>query len=338
MLSAAIVLSALSCEDESTEATSSAIGGAPPDGGTTSTAPSGGAGGALIIEADCQEGWCRIPAGTFVIGSPVDECGHPPFSETQASVTLTRSFLIGQHEVTQAEWEAHGLVNPSYEITNNPDDKGNCMAPDCPVGNVNWFEAVAFSNLLSAAEGLPACYELSGCGGNVGEGMECTDLALTAPTVYDCAGYRLPTEAEWEYAARAGSSTPIYSGALQQPCELSLCYPDANLDAIAWFCGNSGAQSQPVGQREPNGWGLYDVHGNILEWTHSVFTSAGYGDGPLVDFGGDPGPVTPTTARSMRGCPYIGWNSLCRAAKRFSTPIGGNGASRGFRLARTAGD
>jgi formylglycine-generating enzyme required for sulfatase activity len=289
-----------------------------------------------VIEAECEAGWCRIPAGSFVIGSPENECGHPPSEETQVPVTLTRSFLIGQHEVTQAEWTSHGLTNPSKEITGNPNDLGNCLEPDCPVGSVNWFEAAAFSNVLSTAEGFPACYVLEGCTGELGEDMSCTGMTLSAPTVYDCSGYRLPTEAEWEYAARAGTTTPFYSGPMKPCPDLSSCYADPNLEAIAWYCLNADKQSHPVGQLMPNGWGLYDIIGNHYEWAHNVFTPSGYGDSPLIDPLGEAGSVEPTTARTLRGGAYVMWNSICRVSERLSASMGG-GAFAGFgvRIVRT---
>ncbi len=129
----------------------------------------------------------------------------------------------------------------------------------------------------------------------------------------------------------------IYSGEVA-PCELSVCYPDDKLDLIAWFCGNAGAQSHAVGQREPNGWGLYDMIGNVFEWAHSEFTPSGYGDAPLVDPGGEVGEVSMTAARTRRGCGYYGWNSLCRAAERSSATMTGAAPAWGFRLVRTLAD
>jgi len=342
MLTAAVALLVASCEEETESATSStrqvstSTTGAGANGPSNSSSSTGGAGGPIIV-ADCQDGWCRIPAGEFVMGSPEDECGHPPSEETQVEVTLTHAFLIGQYEVTQAQWESYGLVNPSVEFPSDPDDKGNCIAPDCPVANINWFEAAAFSNTVSTAEGLPECYVLEGCTGNLGEGMVCTGMTLRAATVYDCEGYRLPTEAEWEYAARAGTTTAVYSGPISG-CELSQCYPDPNVESIAWYCITSAKTSHPVGQLIANRWGLYDVIGNINEWTHSIFTPSGYGGGPLTDPGGESGPVTPTTARTVRGCAYLGWNHICRAAERNGFSMTPGTYHWGMRLARTLPD
>ncbi|MBI4705437.1 MAG: formylglycine-generating enzyme family protein [Deltaproteobacteria bacterium] len=238
----------------------------------------------VAVAPDCAEGWCRVPAGTFTMGSPEEEWGHPARSEDQVQVTLTRPFLIQQHELSQQEWVAHGAPNPSKV---KQDGTGNCLEPDCPVGNVTWFEAVAFANVLSQAKGLAVCYELGGCTGELGQGMGCNAVKLTVATLYDCRGFRLPTEAEWEYAVRAGTTTAFYSGDIKVYPTDTECNPDANLERIAWYCYNAGPRTHPVGQKEPNGWGLYDMSGNAFEWVHDHFTPGGYGDGPLTDPDGD---------------------------------------------------
>ncbi len=225
--------------------------------------------GGLRIVADCEDGWCRIPPGTFVMGSPEDEWGHPARSENQVQVTFTRGFLIQQHELTQREWTALGLPNPSGR---NPDGTGACSEPECPVGNVTWFEAVAFANLLSDAEGLPRCYELEDCTPGMGEGMACGHIALTTETLYDCVGYRLPTEAEWELAARGGLDGAVYCwGDELMPQGRHLAntwqgeFPWQNLRQDG-FEGTAPVRSFP-----PNGYGLYEMTGNVWEWTRNWY-------------------------------------------------------------------
>ncbi|HEY8427670.1 MAG TPA: formylglycine-generating enzyme family protein [Sandaracinaceae bacterium] len=288
--------------------------------------------GGLRIVADCEDGWCRIPPGTFVMGSPEDEWGHPARSENQVQVTFTRGFLIQQHELTQREWTALGLPNPSGR---NPDGTGACSEPECPVGNVTWFEAVAFANLLSDAEGLPRCYELEDCTPGMGEGMACGHIALTTETLYDCVGYRLPTEAEWEYAVRAGTTTAFYSGDITRYDAETDCNPDPNLQRIAWYCYNSGGTTHPWGQKEPNGWGLYDMSGNAFEWVHDHYTPSGYGEGPLVDPDGD---LVLNHDRVFRGGGYNVWASACRSADHLSGSWNNRGHGIGFRLVRTLPD
>jgi len=281
------------------------------------------------IVADCEGGWCRIPPGTFIMGSPEDEWGHPARSENQVQVTLTRGFLIQQEEMTQREWTALGLPNPSGR---NADGTGDCLEPECPVGNVTWFEAVAFANRPSGAESLPQCYELDGCTPGLGEGMACAYIALTTETLYDCEGYRLPTEAEWEYGVRAGTSTAFYSGEITEYDVQSDCNPDPNLQRIAWYCYNAGGTTHPGGQKEPNGWGLHDMSGNAFEWVHDHYTPRGYGEGPLVDPDGD---LVDEPFRVHRGGGFNVWATTCRSADHLHGSWDGRGPGGGFRLVRT---
>ena len=118
-----------------------------------------------VVE-DCQAGWCRIPASCFVRGSPPCTWARGAQAEEQARVTLTRPFLMSQHETTVAEWLAAGFDNP---FTGSA---ATCLGPDCPIGNVTWYEAVAYANRMSENHepSLPACYALSGCAGSPGHG------------------------------------------------------------------------------------------------------------------------------------------------------------------------
>jgi formylglycine-generating enzyme len=263
------------------------------------------------------------------MGSPESEWGHPAVAENRVNVTLTHAWVIGQHEVTQSDWVQHGLPNPSTMLK---DGTGDCISPQCPVGNVTWFEAAAYTNLLSKEGNFPECYKLEGCAGAVGAGMTCASATLLAPTVYDCAGFRLPTQAEWEYAARAGTHTAFYSGDIRSYPTLSDCGPDPNLEKIAWYCHNSQGSTHPVMSKQPNGFGLFDTSGNAFEWAHDQVKPNGYGDGPLVDPFGD---LVAVETRALRGGMYSLWSSLCRSAA-FSTGFWNKrGPGIGFRVART---
>ena len=185
-----------------------------------------------------------VSAGEFVMGSPGDEAGHDA-DETQHKVRITRPFLLGVYQVTQSQYFAVMGTNPSYF---RDDDLPPQSRGDLPVESVSWDEAVAFCKKLSEKESKT---------------------------------YRLPTEAEWEFACRAGSSGP-YAG-------------DGKLDDIGWYLGNSGRMTHPVGMLQPNDWGFYDMQGNVWEWCSDWYGA--YPTGEAVD---PTGPATGTW-RVLRG-------------------------------------
>ena len=287
--------------------------------------------------ASCAAGWCTIPSGCYIMGSPWCEWGRAKSSTDPVQVTLARSFQIAQFELTQREWVELGLPNPSRVM---PDGTGDCSEGSCPVGNVTWFEALEFANRYSIARGKSACFLLSQCSGEMGRGMNCDGVRSVGPSLYDCDGYRLPTGAEWEYAARAGTKTSVYTGDIQRRSLDFECYEEPVLNDIAWYCANAGPLTHPVGQKKPNGWGLFDMIGNAGEWMASLGpTATGYGDGPFTDYGstleveGFLGPSTPHLVQYRSG----GWNlwpSFHRAghASKIDPRIPGPGL--GLRLVR----
>lgn len=208
-----------------------------------------------------------IEPGEFVMGSPEDEVGRFLDKESpQTHVTLTRGYWIGRYEVTQGEYEELIGSNPSLF-------KGN---PQRPVEDVTWFNAMDYCTRLTERERTA---------GNLPAGF----------------AYRLPTEAEWEYAARAGTTTRFSYGD----------DPDYKLlGAYAWYGGNSGLITHPVGQKHPNPWGLYDLHGNVFEWGLDWF-----GQLPGGSVTDPQGPDTGTD-RIIRGGYWDSSPAFCRSAMR----------------------
>ncbi len=260
-----------------------------------------------------------VQAGSFLMGSPESEVGRNA-SEIQHQVTLTHDFYIGPFEVTQAQFVRYMDYDPSFFA--------GC--PDCAVDYSSWNESVSLANAVSAAAGLEPCYECSGSGPY----LSCSPSASFA-TPYDCPGYRLPTEAEWEYAARAGSTSAYPNGGSLLPGDAAQCGGDllldngTRLDDISWYCGNDSLSSEEVGQLEPNAWGLFDVSGNLREWCHDQF---GNYHGDETDPFGEP----EGTMLVVRGGSWNDMPTGVRLAVRESFVAAAAYYNLGFRLARTA--
>jgi len=227
----------------------------------------------------------RIPAGTFMMGSPVTDAWSYEGERPYHQVTLSQDFYIMTTEVTQGQWQAVMGSNPSYF---------NSCGENCPVENVSWNDVQVFIDELNALERKH---------------------------------YRLPTEAEWEYAARAGTTTAFYNGDMTE----EFCYLDPNLDAIGWYCGNSGNINypHPVAQKQSNSWGLYDMSGNIYEWVeddwHPNYDGAPTDGSAWVESPRD-------SAKIVRGGGFSYEVEYCRSAYRFFTPQSDRVRYYGFRL------
>jgi formylglycine-generating enzyme required for sulfatase activity len=165
----------------------------------------------------------------------------------------------------------------------------------------------------------------------LGEPDFACDSADAIGNLYDCEGYRLPNEAEWEYAARAGTRSPFYLGTFAHPVP-GVPGPEPALAPAAWYNFNSGTSTHPRGQKVSNAWGLFDILGNAAEWVNEPPTSSGYGVGPLTD----PGPfLVSSTKRKRRGGDFVTANTACTVTSQFEAESAWNGPGTGFRLART---
>ncbi|MDX1997873.1 MAG: formylglycine-generating enzyme family protein, partial [Thermoanaerobaculia bacterium] len=250
-----------------------------------------------------------VPSGIYWIGSPAEEVGRND-DEIRYEVEITRGFWLAETVMTQGQWKALVPSNPSHFKT---------CGDDCPVERVSWWEAVAFANLLSERHGLEPCYELAGCNGTLGtDDYECRSAAFRG---FQCTGYRLPSEAEWEVAARAvpaGSqvSTAIYPGV-----------GSADLGSIAWYWDNSRRTIHPVGNKLRNAWGFADMLGTVFEWTGDWSTRY------LMSRVRDPLAVEGPD-RVIRGSSWLSQARDVRAAFRCRLPPSYRVMFVGFRLAR----
>ncbi len=200
--------------------------------------------------------------GSFTMGSPEDEVGRG-VEEPQHEVTLTRGFYLSVTEITQQE---HVRLTGYYD--GHHEDCGELL---CAARQIYVSEAFYFANMVSEAAGLEPCYACTG-----EEFAHYCRLDQRWASPYDCPGYRVPTEAEWEYAARAGTTSAFSNGGNLLPggeldCEGALELDNGTLlDDIAVYCAENpdrGIFDLEVATREPNPWGLYDMHGNMAEWT-----------------------------------------------------------------------
>jgi formylglycine-generating enzyme required for sulfatase activity len=229
------------------------------------------------------EGLVWVPAGEFLMGSPYNEIGRDPDEGPQVKVRITPGFWMGKCEVSQAEYEQVMGTNPSPSIEDT----------NRPVVKVNWFEAMDY------------CAKLT----------QMSESAGSLPSGY---AFRLPTEAEWEYACRAGTTTRFSCGDDRADSVLGDC---------AWFTRNSEFMAHPVGLKKPNPWGLHDMHGNVMEWCLDRYERAPSG-GSLTNSS-----VSATgNLRVARGGSWLYEAKACRSANRDDYGPSNRCSDIGFRV------
>jgi len=267
-------------------------------------------GSTQVQETDIEDGFIRITGGSFLMGSPEDEAWRSD-DETQHSVTVS-DFYMSPYEVTQKEYEDAMGNNPS-----------SFSGDDLPVESVSWLDAVSYCNVRSQQEGLTSVYVIDGQNVSWDRSAD---------------GYRLPTEAEWEYACRAGTTTPFYMENSPSAEEANYYghYPYGIEDN---YFSQSNLEVKPGEYRETtvavesfsaNPYGLYNMHGNVAEWTWDIYGA--YPDGEQIDpIGADSG-----TRRVYRGG---GWNDFAknmRSAYRAMMDQDKGSFNIGIRLVRNA--
>jgi serine/threonine-protein kinase len=230
-----------------------------------------------------------IAAGEFWMGSRDDDKAAAANEKPRRKIKITVPFLLAKTKITQAQYQEVMGKNPSaFRAGGRFKLKvGDKDTSQHPVESLSWLDAVTFCNRLSARHGLKPYYKIDG----------------KTVTVFGGTGYRLPTEAEWEYACRGGTDTPWFFG--ETPAEI---------DQYAWYAGNSGDITHPVGKKKANPFGLFDMHGNVPEWCWDRYAADYYQRGPVSD---PPGPGVGRT-RVYRGGAWNDDAAQTRTAARNS--------------------
>jgi len=255
-----------------------------------------------------------VSGGTFTMGRTT---GSGYSDELPTHTVTLNSFYIGNYEVTQAEYSQY--MQPGYSWTS-----AEGLGDNYPAYNVSWYAILKYCNLRSMAEGLIPCYTINGSTNPANWGAVPTDYndAWDAAICdWNANGYRLPTEAEWEYAARGATNNPdyLYSGS-------------DDINAVAWYESNSGQTSHPVGTKAPNGIGTYDMSGNVYEWCWDWYGYGYYSSSPQNN------PTGPASGsyRMVRCGGWIDSAGGCQVARRSNHVPSCGSYVVGFRLCRSA--
>jgi eukaryotic-like serine/threonine-protein kinase len=244
----------------------------------------------------------------LVMGSPLTEADRRD-DEQQHKKRIGRTFALAAAPVTKEQFLRFQPGFSHREFRRYP-------APSCPIGGVTWFKAAAYCNWLSEQEGLDEaqwCYESKN--GQVSK-LKANYLSLT--------GYRLPTEAEMEYATRAGAVTGRYYGETEEL-----------LPYYAWFAKNSQVKTWPVGSLKPNDWGLFDVQGNVWTWCQERYDSYAQSKARILEDKEGINSINLNEGRTLRGGSFVDPASLVRSSCRVNYGPANFGYIFGFRPART---
>lgn len=260
----------------------------------------------------------RIPAGEFDMGSPRSETDRQDDEGPVHRVRISRPFYLGVFPVTQGEYRAVMGYNPSHFASVSGLDTKRF-----PVENVTWFDAVEFCNKLSVKENRTPCYRLSSV---QRDGDHITSASVKMLTGN---GYRLPTEAEWEYACRAGTKTPFHFGSVLNGAEANV---NGNYPYGTSTKGKYLKRTTTVGSYPANAFGLFDMHGNVWEWCEDVYDSSAYSKRSGLTT--DPRVTSGSEDRVLRGGSWYNFSWVARAANRVRNPPVNRNYFFGFRVCR----